>query len=148
MDELLTIEQIVASGEGYDLNDLRSSAKKKNRGLVIARQIYMAISAELTNKSYRCIGSVYSKDHATVMHAKKAIADLCDTDPKFKFKFSQYVMKCKIAIANKGKTMQEVIDKAITQLPQEIKIDFDSGFTVIYKLSKVEETILASATLS
>lgn len=61
------------------VNELNSS--RRNRSLARPRQIAMSLAKELTQHSYPEIGDAFGKDHTTVLHACRKIADLRTTDP-------------------------------------------------------------------
>lgn len=59
--------------------------KTRKREVVQARQLAMYFSKNYTKSSLSYIGSqIGKKDHATVLYACKAVADLMETDRKFK----------------------------------------------------------------
>ncbi|WP_430809975.1 MULTISPECIES: chromosomal replication initiator protein DnaA [unclassified Carboxylicivirga] len=78
-----SISQTVCDYFGLDLDILQSKTRK--REIVQARQIAMYFSKGLTNSSLSTIGAkIGKKDHATVLHACKAINNLIETDKDFK----------------------------------------------------------------
>lgn len=54
--------------------------KSQKRDVVFARQLSMYFGCKLTKYSLMKIGSYFGKDHATVLHAKKTINNLVETD--------------------------------------------------------------------
>lgn len=62
--------------------------KNRKRELVIARQIVGYICTKLLSIPHtrEAVGRYLDVDHATVIHGNKAIANLIDTDPEFKYK--------------------------------------------------------------
>jgi chromosomal replication initiator protein len=78
-----SISQTVCDYFGLDLEILQSKTRK--REIVQARQIAMFFSKGMTNSSLSTIGAkIGKKDHATVLHACKAINNLIETDKDFK----------------------------------------------------------------
>ena len=81
-EQLITIENIqrvVADHYNIKLADIKS--KSRTRNIARPRQIAMALAKELTNHSLPEIGREFGgRDHTTVMHACKTIAELRDTD--------------------------------------------------------------------
>ena len=81
-EQLITIEniqRIVADHYNIKLADIKS--KSRTRTIARPRQIAMALAKELTNHSLPEIGREFGgRDHTTVMHACKTIAELRDTD--------------------------------------------------------------------
>ncbi len=60
-------------------------AKTRKREIVQARQIAMYFSKQMTKLSLSAIGvQIGGKDHATVLHAFRTVANLIETDKKFK----------------------------------------------------------------
>jgi chromosomal replication initiator protein len=56
-------------------------SKKRTRSIARPRQMAMALSKELTNHSLPDIGDAYGgRDHTTVLHACRKIAELRTTD--------------------------------------------------------------------
>lgn len=84
--EQITIEKIqdiVSSYFNIALEDLHSKSRK--REIVQARQVTMFLSKKYTDHSYSRIGSLVGKrDHATVLHACKAIQDAIEVDKGFR----------------------------------------------------------------
>lgn len=58
--------------------------KTRKREIVIARQMSMKLIHQKGKYSLATIGRFFNKDHATVLHAVKCIANLRDTDKRFK----------------------------------------------------------------
>ncbi len=83
-DKLITIENIqktVAEYYKIRLNDLLS--KKRSRSVARPRQMAMALAKELTNHSLPEIGNAFGgRDHTTVLHGCKKIAELRESDSK------------------------------------------------------------------
>ncbi len=78
-----SISETVCDYFGLDLEILHSKTRK--REIVQARQIAMYFSKSLTNSSLSTIGAkIGKKDHATVLHACKAVNNLIETDKDFK----------------------------------------------------------------
>ncbi|HQL90275.1 MAG TPA: chromosomal replication initiator protein DnaA [Syntrophales bacterium] len=80
----VTVEEImktVAAKFNIRIVDLKS--QKKNKNLVIPRQIAMYLARRLTSHSYPDIGAkIGGKDHSTVIYANNKIKDLLEKDPK------------------------------------------------------------------
>lgn len=69
----------------YDMDVKLLQAKSRKREIVQARQISMYLSKKYTDYSLARIGSMLGKkDHATVLHACKTIADLMEIDKTIK----------------------------------------------------------------
>ncbi|MEE4298289.1 MAG: chromosomal replication initiator protein DnaA [Pseudomonadales bacterium] len=75
-----TIQRTVADHYKIKIADLHS--KKRTRSVARPRQVAMALSKELTSHSLPEIGDAFGgKDHTTVMHACKRIAELRESSP-------------------------------------------------------------------
>lgn len=70
--------------------------KTRKREIVQARQIAMFFSKSMTKASLSSIGSVIGgKDHATVLHACKTVANLIETDKQFRNQIEELEVKIK-----------------------------------------------------
>ncbi len=85
-EEFISIEmvqKVVANHFNIKLTDFK--AKRKNKGLVIPRQIAMYLSRKLTSSSLIEIGEKFGgKDHSTVLHSIKKVEERISHDPTFK----------------------------------------------------------------
>jgi hypothetical protein len=65
---------------GITPGELKNNYKKRKKELVQARQVHMVIRNLLIRKSESLAqtGAIYNKDHATVLHAKKAVLNALD----------------------------------------------------------------------
>ena len=81
--KVITTEMIMEAVAGYykiGIGDL--TGKKRTRNIARPRQMAMMLTKELTNLSLPAIGSSFGgRDHTTVMHAVKTIADLRKESP-------------------------------------------------------------------
>ncbi|MCL4125937.1 UNVERIFIED_CONTAM: hypothetical protein GTU68_012663, partial [Idotea baltica] len=82
--KLVTLESIQKTVAQYfkiRVSDLLS--KKRTRSIARPRQIAMALAKELTNHSLPEIGDAFGgRDHTTVLHACRKIAELVETDSR------------------------------------------------------------------
>ena len=77
------IQRLVCDYFKLNLSDLLS--KKRSRSLARPRQVGMALAKAFTSKSLPEIGQQFGgRNHTTVMHACKAVAELCAKEPAFK----------------------------------------------------------------
>ncbi len=80
----VTVDEImktVAAKFNIRIADLKSH--KKNKNLVIPRQIAMYLARKLTSHSFPDIGAkIGGKDHSTVIYANNKIRDLLEKDSK------------------------------------------------------------------
>ncbi len=85
------IQKAVALYYSIKITDLK--AKSRKASLARPRQIAMAISKELTTLSLPEIGSSFERDHTTVIHAIKKIAELKKTDPRIREDYTNLVTR-------------------------------------------------------
>ena len=77
------IVKIVCDYYGIDLDTFNSA--KRTRDVAQARQVAMYLSKQHTKAPLTVIGSsIGGRNHATVLHSCKAVADMIDTDKTFK----------------------------------------------------------------
>jgi chromosomal replication initiator protein len=89
-----TIQKRVAVFYNLNINDIKT--KKRNKNIVLARQVAMYLSRELTNASLPEIGQYFGgKDHTTVLHAYNKIKQTIDKDQKFKELINRVVFEIK-----------------------------------------------------
>ncbi len=77
-DKMVTIENIQKTvAEYFKIRVAELLSKKRNRSIARPRQMAMALAKELTNHSLPEIGDAFGgRDHTTVLHACRKIADL------------------------------------------------------------------------
>ena len=81
-DKLVTTENIQRTvAEYYKIKVADLLSKRRNRSVARPRQVAMALAKELTNHSLPEIGDSFGgRDHTTVLHACRNIANLRQTD--------------------------------------------------------------------
>jgi chromosomal replication initiator protein len=80
MVSIENIQKTVSEYYNIKLSDLLS--KRRSRSITRPRQLAMALTKELTNHSLPEIGEAFNgRDHTTVLHACKKIAELRKEDP-------------------------------------------------------------------
>jgi chromosomal replication initiator protein len=89
-DKLVTIENIQKTvAEYYKIRVSELLSKKRNRSVARPRQVAMTLAKELTNHSLPEIGDAFGgRDHTTVMHACRKIADLRISEARVKEDYS------------------------------------------------------------
>ncbi|MDP3803216.1 chromosomal replication initiator protein DnaA [Brevundimonas sp.] len=93
-DRAVTLDNIKKEVVAYfniRLNDLSSA--RRTRSLARPRQIAMALAKELTQHSYTEIGDAFGKDHTTVLHAHRKVAELRESDPRVREDYSNLLRK-------------------------------------------------------
>ena len=83
-DKLVTIENIQKTvAEYYKIRSSDLLSNRRSRSITRPRQLAMALSKELTNHSLPEIGEAFGgRDHTTVLHGCRKIAELRDSDVK------------------------------------------------------------------
>lgn len=83
--KLVTVEQIVGIVcQHYQIEAATIQTRSRKREVVQARQVAMYLAKKYTNLSTSKIGSMIgNRDHATVMHACKAVKELVEVDKAF-----------------------------------------------------------------
>jgi chromosomal replication initiator protein len=83
-DRLVTIENIQKTvAEYYKIRVSDLLSKRRSRSVARPRQVAMTLSKELTNHSLPEIGDAFGgRDHSTVIHANKKIAELRSSDSR------------------------------------------------------------------
>jgi chromosomal replication initiator protein len=82
------IQRVVS--EFYDIPPDLLRAKTRKQEIVLARQVAMYLSKELTNSSLKTIGLHFGgRDHSTVIHAYQSVEDHFSTDSVFKQNIDQ-----------------------------------------------------------
>jgi len=89
-DRMVTMENIQKTvAEYYKIRVSDLLSKRRSRSVARPRQIAMTLSKELTNHSLPEIGDAFGgKDHSTVIHANKKIAELRSADSKIEEDYS------------------------------------------------------------
>jgi chromosomal replication initiator protein len=81
MVTIQNIQKTVAEYYKIRISDLHS--KDRSRTVTRPRQVAMALAKELTNHSLPEIGDAFGgRDHTTVLHACRKVAELCQTDSR------------------------------------------------------------------
>jgi chromosomal replication initiator protein len=82
--KLVTLESIQKTvAEYFKVRVSELLAKKRTRSIARPRQIAMTLAKELTNHSLPEIGEAFGgRDHTTVLHACRKVAELKETDPR------------------------------------------------------------------
>ena len=80
----ITIDLARQMVDKFPIESIQSRTRK--REIVQARQLTMYYAKKLTKSSLAIIGlQCGNKDHATVLHACKTVANLAETDKQFRF---------------------------------------------------------------
>ena len=85
-ERLITIENTQKTvAEYYKLRVADLLSRRRSRNIARPRQMAMALTKELTQHSLPEIGEAFGgRDHTTVLHACRKIAELCDTDGRIR----------------------------------------------------------------
>lgn len=81
-DKLISIDNIQRTvAEYYKIKVADLLSKRRSRSVARPRQVAMTLAKEVTNHSLPEIGDAFGgRDHTTVLHATRKIAELCETD--------------------------------------------------------------------
>jgi chromosomal replication initiator protein len=85
-ERLVTLQNIQkTAAEYYNMRLADLNSKRRSRSIARPRQIAMALAKELTEHSLPEIGDAFGgRDHTTVLHACRKVAELRETDPRIK----------------------------------------------------------------
>jgi chromosomal replication initiator protein len=83
-DKLVTIDNIQKTvAEYFQIRVADLNSGKRSRSIARPRQIAMTLAKELTSHSLPEIGTAFGgRDHTTVLHANRKIAELREADPR------------------------------------------------------------------
>lgn len=125
----------------YDIDKSKILSPSRIREYAEPRQVIMFIAKKITSYSLATIGTYFEgkngrkKDHATVLHATKAIQNLIDTD-KAKSKQIEYILnRCIKSVANNSISTNDqtiIVDSKLGKF-----ITF-TGFSQ-YEIDKIQE---------
>lgn len=89
-EKMVTIENIQKTvAEYYKMRVSDLLSKRRNRSVARPRQVAMALAKELTNHSLPEIGDAFGgRDHTTVLHACRKVADLRRSEQRFNEDFN------------------------------------------------------------
>ena len=100
-----TIDQAISETFCISEDRLKAEDRRKKREEVEARQLAMWWREQNTNDTLAEIGKIYGgRDHATVLHAKKTINDLMQTNKVFRQKAEKVFKLLEITLLNNGQT--------------------------------------------
>ncbi|MDE6224468.1 MAG: chromosomal replication initiator protein DnaA, partial [Alphaproteobacteria bacterium] len=87
------IKKVVAEKWAVSVSDIDSERKQKE--IVIPRQVAMYIAKNLTSKSLPEIGKSFGgRDHATVIYAVKKVRELMTVNPKMELFINEVEREC------------------------------------------------------
>ena len=87
------IKKVVADKYSLDPHELKS--QRRTDAISFPRQIAMYLACKMTNMSLSAVGDAFSKDHTTVIHARKKIEELLHSDPFFSETVNNLITKIK-----------------------------------------------------
>ena len=88
-DKQFWIIRRVCSYYGIEEIILKSPTRKKE--VVIPRQVAMYCIKKYTHLGLKEVGTMFNRDHATVLHAINAIQNLMDTDKEYGARIKQFI---------------------------------------------------------
>jgi len=91
-DRLITIENIQKTvAEYYKIRSSDLLSNRRSRSITRPRQVAMALSKELTDHSLPEIGDAFGgRDHTTILHGCRKIAELKESDNKINEDYTNY----------------------------------------------------------
>jgi len=85
--ERATIKLIIAGvSDATGVCEASIMGRRRTARIAHARQLAMSLMREATGLSLMEIGGIFQRDHGTVMHAIKTIADRCGNDDETYFR--------------------------------------------------------------
>ena len=87
------IQKVIADNYNISVSELKG--KKKDQKYAVPRQIAVYISREITEISYTELGNEFGKDHSTIMHAYKNIAEKIMIDQNLNSKIKLLIKEIK-----------------------------------------------------
>lgn len=67
----------------------------RGRQIAEARQLFFVMMVKYTKRTYKYIGSILGKDHATINHSIKTVSNLYETDKRYKLMYDRIEEKIK-----------------------------------------------------
>lgn len=98
MRKEISVAHIISMvADHYGMGVDKVTGKSRKREFVVPRQIAMYLAKKFTEESLKKIGYAFSKrDHTTVMHSLKAVADMIDTDETSRTQIAEIEKKIKM----------------------------------------------------
>ena len=69
----------------YSLNKKLVLGKKRDREIVMARQMFCWLSRRYTRSTFKLMGEYINRNHATVLHSVRKVEELIDFDRELKY---------------------------------------------------------------
>lgn len=105
----------------FGVNYYATFFNTRKKEIVQARQTTMELSYKLLKLSLSDVGYYFNKDHATVLHAKKKINNIYDTEIEFRYKYNSLESKCRRMLSIKPKTTKIMSrDEVISELRKTV----------------------------
>lgn len=90
---IASIKRVVS--HHFGLPEYEMTSHRRSRRIARPRQIAMALAYELTPLSLPAIGRHFgNRDHSTVIHARRIVADLLENDPAFHANYHDLKTAC------------------------------------------------------
>lgn len=77
----------------YNVTKSKLLSDSRKREIVVPRQILMYYYNVFERMSLSDTGALFGKDHATVLHAKKSVKNMTETDKMYKKKLYNFFLK-------------------------------------------------------
>lgn len=95
--EMRAIQIVVATH--YRLAPVDLLSQRRTNEIAHPRMVALALCRELTDFTQIAIGNAFGRDHGTVIHAQRAVADWCACDPKFAARYKTLRAAAAAAVA-------------------------------------------------
>jgi chromosomal replication initiator protein len=69
--------------EVFDVSYVQLVGRARPNAIAIPRMVAMALAYELLHLNVTQVGRAFDRDHTSVSHARRAVADMRDTDSEF-----------------------------------------------------------------
>lgn len=85
-------DEVITDHIGLTHEDVRSNRRPNE--IAVPRQIIFYLARHVGKVSYKSIGESFGKNHSTVIHGEKAIANRMSVEPRFKMFVEGIKEKC------------------------------------------------------
>ena len=112
----------IVAKEGFTWDDFTSSTSNRRQELTSARQICFYFGyVFFKSMSYREIGSIFKKDHATAIHSVSVVQEDMKVDGIFKRKIDEYHKRLNATIYNGWPKDRDEADKILDKANEAIE---------------------------
>ncbi len=124
--DLKIITEVVVEHYGKDRGvtfSMIENLKSQKEDVVLSRYFVYLIARELTKHSLSTIGfNVGKKDHATVLHGRKTLINMCEINSFYNNLYHYMLIECKIRLNTQIESYIKSYDKIVSQIVNEFAI--------------------------